>query len=513
MARASVVTAVVSCLVMTLGVPALPSQEKGLEGLQAFVESALKRYGVPGASVAVVKDGAVVYLRGHGLRRAGTEEKVDGNTIFQLASVTKTFTAASVASMVDRGKVGFDQEVIGLIPGFALKDPYATRYTTPRDLLAHRTGLPAFTGDLFDHLGYTREQVIERARYIEPSCSFREKAQYSNVGYFLAGEVAARAAGQEWEEVVAENLLVPLGMKRTGFSSTLDRESNVASPHAIADEKTRVIPYNRQVVLAPAGAMTSTASDLSRYMIMLLDEGRYAGRQILQSGSVREMFTPAMTGEPGFAELPPISQQTGFDYGLAWGIFYWKNYRILEKGGALDGMRSVIVLVPDIRLGIAVLANMNLTVFPEAVRAWVLERYLGRSGPDLQAEIMDRSKKLAAMTGLTAAAEPANPGPASKEPAAYAGVYENDLYGRFEVLADGGSLRVEAGPAKYVGALTHVNYDTFHLRWPIFISAPDEVTFLINAEGEVSGFIDDVLGTFTRRNAEREPQKNGPGPE
>lgn len=483
---------------MTLGPTSVNCQEINIEQLDTFIKQAMKDYRVPGASVALVKDGKAIYLKGYGINKTGTEEKVDENTIFQLASVTKTFTAASVASMVDRGKVQFGEQVVKIIPYFALKDPYPTRYTTPRDLLAHRTGLPAFKGDLFDHLGYTRDQVIRRVRYIEPACSFREKANYSNVGYFLAGEVAACAAGTTWEDVVTENLLKPLSMTRSGFTKTLDEQSNVASPHAVVDGQIKTLKNSKQLVLAPAGAMTSTASDLSHYMIMLLGDGKYNGTEVLKKDSIEQMFTPAMVDQPGFAELPPISEETGFDYGLAWGIYYWKNHKILEKGGALDGIRSIVVLVPEIKLGIAVLANMNLTMLPEAVRAYVLEQYLGKADYDMQAEIRQRAKKLESMLGLTNIVQPENPKPASKELGAYTGTYENELYGRFTLLQDGDHLKVEAGPAKYTGALTHVNYDTFYLKWPIFISAPDEVTFVIDAKGNITEFIDDELGRFKK---------------
>ncbi|HVY55016.1 MAG TPA: serine hydrolase domain-containing protein, partial [Thermodesulfobacteriota bacterium] len=260
-------------LVLTFGPYRATAAEDELEGLDAFIELAMEQYNVPGASVAVVKDGDIVYLKGFGVRSIGTKDKVDADTVFQLASVTKTFTAASVASMVDRGKLGFDEEVIKVIPDFALMDPYSTRYTTPRDLLAHRTGLPAFTGDIFDNLGYSREEVIRRVRYFTPACSFREEANYSNIGYFLAGEAAAYAADSSWEEVVTENIIKPLGLKHTGFTYEMDKEKNLAFPHAVVDGETKVIPANQQRVLAPAGAMTSSASDLARYLIMYLDQG------------------------------------------------------------------------------------------------------------------------------------------------------------------------------------------------------------------------------------------------
>ncbi len=476
------------------------SADEELDGLDAFVELAMEQYGVPGASVAVVKDGDVVYLKGFGVRKIGSKEKVDGDSVFQLASVTKTFTAASVASMVDRGKMSFDEEVIKIIPDFALMEPYSTRFTTPRDLLAHRTGLPPFTGDIFDHLGYSRDEVIRRVRYFTPACSFREDANYSNIGYFLAGETAAYAADSSWEDVVTENIIKPLGLKHTGFTYDIEEEDNVAYPHADVDGETKVIPFNEQRVLAPAGAMTSSASDLARYLIMYLDEGKFRGKEILSAESVKQLFTPAIVDKPSFAELPPISDDNGFSYGLGWGIYYWHNHKILEKGGALDGYRTVVVLVPDMELGIVVLSNMNLTVFPEAVRAFVLEQYLGEAGFDMQEAIMERSKKIADMIGTDRTVQPKDPRPPSKDLDAYTGTYENDLYGRFTVEKDGDALRIEAGPAKYAGTLTHVNYDTFYLSWPVFISVPDQVSFIIDAGGNITEFIDDSLGRFKRVN-------------
>ena len=494
------VSAVVSSLLF-LSVPVVVhSQDDRLDGLDAFVEQAMAEYGVPGASVVVVKDGVTAYSKGFGVRKVGTDLKVDEDTVFQLASVTKTFTAATVGIAVDKGELEFDEPVVDVLPRFALHDPYPTRYTTVRDLLSHRTGLPAFTGDLFDHLGYSREEVVERIRFIEPACSFREEANYSNIGFFLAGETAATAMGSSWEELVRARLLGPLGMKRSGFTDTIETESNAALPHGTLDGETRVVPYNKQGLLAAAGAMTSTASDMGHYMTMLLSEGSYEGTQVLSSEVVAEMMTPVMVEAPGFAELPPISAESGFDYGLAWGIFHWKNHRILEKGGALDGMRSITVLVPELGLGVTVLANMNLTVLPEAVRAYVLEQYLGDAEYDMQAKIKESSKKIAEMLSFDPDTVAENPHSASLKLAGYAGTYENELYGEITVILKDGSLGVQAGPAQYAGTLSHVTYDTFHLSWPILINLPDEVNFVIDAEGNVREMITESMGTFRRVN-------------
>jgi CubicO group peptidase (beta-lactamase class C family) len=496
------ISVVVSCQLVLILPFVVFAQDDELGGLDGFIEEAMKEYGVPGASVVVVKDKAVVYSKGFGVRKIGSDLKVDEDTVFQLASVTKTFTAASVGVAVDQGLVEFDKPVVDVIPHFALHDPYPTRYTTARDLLSHRTGLPAFTGDLFDHLGYSREEVVERIRFIEPACSFREEANYSNIGFFLAGETAAKATGSRWEELVRASLLGPLGMTRSGFTDSIEADSNAAFPHGVFDGETRAVPYNKQGLLVAAGAMTSTASDMGHYMMMLLDGGKYEGTQVLSAETVGEIMTPVMVEEPGFAELPPISAESGFDYGLAWGIFHWKSHRILEKGGALDGMRSITVLVPELGLGVTVLANMNLTVLPEAVRAYVLEQYLGDAEYDMQAKIRESSKKIAEMLSFDPETLVQNPHPPSLKLAGYAGIYENELYGKFTVvLSSEGSLRVQAGPAQYTGVLDHVNYDTFHLHWPILINLPDEVNFVIDAKGKVREMITESFGKFRRGNS------------
>ena len=492
------ISAIIICLLFISTPFTAYSQDNRLGGLDAFIEQAMKDYGVPGASVVVVKDNDVIYLKGFGVRKTVSNLKVNENTLFQLASVTKTFTAASVGIAVDRGNMEFDEQVINILPNFALHDPYPTRYTTSRDLLSHRTGLPAFTGDLFDHLGYSREEVVRRIRFIEPACSFRDEANYSNLGFFLAGETAANATGSTWENLVRTSLLSPLGMNRSGFTDSIDSQPNAAFPHAVIEGETRVVPYNKQGVLTPAGAMTSTASDMGHYMIMLLDQGKYLGRQILSPETVAEMFTPAMVDAPGFSELPPISAESGFSYGLAWGIYHWKNHKILEKGGALDGMRSITVLVPELKLGITVLANMNLTVLPEAVRAYVLEQYLGEADYDIQTEIKERTKKIAEVLSFDPEPAVKNPHPPSLDLRGYTGTYENDVYGKFTVVLNDGSLSVLAGPAQYKGTLTHVNYDTFHLNWPILISLPDDTTFVIDSEGKVTEFITESIGTFKK---------------
>ena len=199
---------------------------------------------------------------------------------------------------------------------------------------------------------------------------------------------------------------------------------------------------------------------------------------------------------PSFTELPPIGPETGFGYALSWGIYYYQGHRVLEKGGALSGVRTIIVLVPEQRLGVVVLANRNLTVLPEAIRAWVLERYLGSAGRDLQAEIRARQAQIDAL--LAPDPPPAAPGPPSLPLAGYTGTYRSDVYGRFTVVQDGDGIRLEAGPAAYPGKLAHVSRDTFALSWPSVAAGSQQLTFTVGPDGQASQFDTETLGRFAR---------------
>jgi len=483
-------------LLMAIYAAAVPAYgEPNTDELEAFIRKARSEYGVPGVAVAIIHNDRIILLKGYGTRRWDDPAGVDENTIFQLASNTKPFVAAALGIQVDAGKIRWDDTVVQHLPGFALKEPYPSYYATIRDLLAHRTGLPAFRGDLLGDLGYSRDEILSRVRFIEPDHSFREQAAYSNMGFFLAGQLLGRTAETTWEDVVRQRLLAPLGMNRSGFSERLDDE-NVAAAHAIIGETLQTIPWNKAVVLGAAGSMTSTASDMVHWMRMQLSGGTFEGRSLIRSETVREMHLPSMVVRPGFSELPPIDINSGFSYGLGWGTYCYKGHMVVEKGGALDGVRSLVVLVPDQGIGITVLANLNMTVLPEAIRAYVLERYLGNSGRDLQKEIRKHSVQIKEM--LKPPNPPGSQAPPSHPLSAYVGLFKSELYGNFIVIQNGDDLLIKAGPAPYPGKLRPWAHDTFILSWPIVNAGFQEVTFTIGSSGEAASFSTETLGDFKR---------------
>jgi CubicO group peptidase (beta-lactamase class C family) len=469
--------------------------------LDTFIRQALQTYGVPGAAVAVVLEGQTIFLRGYGVRRLGESAPVDENTVFQLASNTKPFTAAALGTLVDAKRLDWDTPIVSYLPEFALADPYPTRWATPRDVLAMRSGLPAFTGDLLGDAGNTRADVLHQVRLIEPGASFRERAYYSNIGYFIAGQVGARAAGLSletgWEELVRSRLLEPLGMYRSGVSSTdVPADGNWASNHVEVNGMVEPYPWVQGDVLGAAQSVVSSAADMTRWMTMLLDAGQFEGRRLLAADTVTKLFTPSMVAEASFSEMPPIYADSGFAYGLGWGTYYFNDFQVMEKGGALDGVRTVVELVPAKRLGIAVLANLNLLPFPEAVRGYVLERFLGPAPTDIQAEIRARTAQLEQLLAPTPPA--ADPLPPSLPLAGYAGDYASELYGRVVVAVDGDRLRLAFGPIGYRGTMAPYSRDTFLLTFFRPNEGSQQATFTIGPTGQPTAFATETLGRFAR---------------
>ena len=482
---------------LVFGKSAIGVQENdAMANLDAFITRALKQYQVPGAAVAVVQNGKVALLKGYGVRDVTKPGAVDENTIFQLASVTKTLTAAAAATVVDDGKLDWDKPIFNYLPEFVGYDPYMTRWLTERDLLAQRTGWPAFTGDQLDSFGYDRAEILRRLRFFKPRYSLREVAQYSNPGFFLAGEVAARASGQSWNDLVEKRLFRPLEMSRSGTVIRALQDPNATAAHALVDGKIVVVEPSELDVTGAASSGTSTTADMSKLMLMFLNKGTYKDKRVLKAETVEEIFKRSMVSKIDFTDLPPISDKTGFYYGLGVGSYDFAGHQIIEKGGALAGVRTIIVLVPDKNAGIVILANLNLTAFPEAVRAYFLNQVLGIDPETDQKEIFARNEQLKKLMSPPPA--PKDPGKFSGTLQSLVGLYENDYYGRCEIVQDGDALKVRCGPAKYPATLKHWNNGAFLMQFPGATQTPTVTTFMIGEDGKAESFENETFGIFTR---------------
>lgn len=473
------------------------------KAFDAFVESVREKYRVPGLAVALVHHDKAVVVSGYGKRRFDAPDPVDADTLFALASVTKSFTSALVATYVDEQKLDWDRPLIEDFPELVFKDRYTTRMATPRDLLAHRTGLPAFVGDLFDRTGYDRAEVIRRLRLVEPACSFREHGNYSNLGYFAAGMLAAKVGGSDWETLMQKRLFEPLGMKRATFAYRVDPDDkNVAGSHFLNGDSYDVMAWVPQATLAPAGGMAVSIGDMVPFLRVHLADGKLGDQKMFSPEAIREMHRPAMVDTPGFTSAPPISDTAGLAFALGWDSYHVHGYEVIEKGGALGGTRTVVSMIPELGVGVAVFANLNLTLAPEAIRGHVLELFTGGGNSDLQEKIWQTQQKLDAMFAVEPAGTKTPKGPPTRPLEAYAGDYTSPLYGRFAVSVKDSGLRWTVGAAGYGGPLAHVGFDTFQMEFPPgTVSLPEPVTFILGEDGSATAAESELLGRMARDTA------------
>ncbi|HEY0778338.1 MAG TPA: serine hydrolase [Gemmatirosa sp.] len=470
----------------------------------AYVARVLQTFDVPGAAVAVVKDGRVLIAKGYGVRTLGRPEPVDDNTRFGIASNTKAFTATALALLVEEGKVEWDAPVVRYLPEFALYDPWVTREITVRDLLVHRSGLGLGAGDLlwWPASTYDRAEIMRRLRFIKPATSFRSAYAYDNVLYLVAGRLIERVSGRSWEDFVRERILTPVGMTgstvRHSDAAQAGGAADVATPHAEVDGRTRAVVPMTSDNTNPAGGVNSTAADMARWMLVQLDSGRIDGtRRLFAASSARELWTtvtplpaPRAQVAPGFEHLrSPFS-------GYALGFFtsdYRGRYQLQHSGG-LPGYTSLVTMLPDARIGVAVLTNAESGAAWEAITLRTVDALLGVTPPDYVA-LYTRSREarrayVARSAGHAGAARDSTARP-SLPLARYAGAYEDAWYGRVDVAYEpgpnGGKLVMRfAHTPQLTGELVPWQHDTFVARWRDRELRGDAyVTFALTPDGKI----------------------------
>ncbi len=464
-------------------------------GLDRYVERVMRTFEVPGVALTIVKDGAVVLAKGYGVRKIGDDAPVDAHTRFGIASNTKAFTATALALLVEEGRLEWDAPVIEYLPWFQMWDPWVTREITIRDLLVHRSGLGLGQGDL---LGWppstrTREEIVRRIRYLKPVTSFRSAYAYDNVLYHVAALVIEEVSGQTWEAFVSSRILARLGMNETRVSRASTREpGNVATPHArVAGVVQPVEPFDATNTNA-SGGINSTAADMAKWLIVQLDSGRVAdGSRLFTPRTTRELWspvTPMPVGTPPRGLEPLATDYRG--YALAFVVQEYRGRKLVTHTGSLPGYVSRVAMIPDLRLGVAVLTNQEAGTAFEAITYRILDHYLQAPKIDwLAAHVAARARedsvRAAAGGGEEAAHEVA--GPPSLPLEAYAGTYRDAWYGDVTIASENGGLviRFSKTPA-LVGDLEHYRHDTFIARWrDRELRADAYVTFDLDPSGVI----------------------------
>ncbi|MBB4017201.1 CubicO group peptidase (beta-lactamase class C family) [Chelatococcus caeni] len=457
-----------------------------LPRLEEMARQIVDKDEVPGLSIAIVYRDEVVFLKGFGVRAEGGGAPVDADTVFQLASLSKPLASTVVAAIVGEAGTSWDARIADIDPGFQLHEAYPTAQVTVRDLFCHRSGLPGGAGNELEELGYGRDAILHRLRQVKPSSSFRSGYSYSNFGLTAGAVAAAAAIGMSWEEAAEGKLYKPLGMVSTSsrHADFLAR-ANRATLHARHDGRWQALARRDPDAQSPAGGVSSNARDVAQWMRLHLGKGKYNGQQLIDADAIGQTHLPHMS-----LGRHPITGSPVF-YGLGWNLEYGRYGEVWGHAGAFsDGARTLVSLLPDEELGIAVLANAFPTGVPEGLADTFFDLVMrGEATRDWSADWGRLYDQLFG-PAIEAAVKRYGTPPASPRPAlplsSYAGTYANPYVGRAVVAEKDGGLEIRLGPdGNRVVPLSHFDRDLFTYRpyaeMPAMLLA---ITFAIGPDGK-----------------------------
>jgi CubicO group peptidase (beta-lactamase class C family) len=355
----------------------------------AYVQRVIKEWKVPGAAIVVVKDGQVVLSKGYGLRDVKGNLPVTEQTLFPIASITKSFTVATLATFSSEGKLDWDKPVRDYLPDFRLYDDVLTARVTTRDLVSHRTGLPRHDATWYNS-DLSREELYARLRYLQPNRDLRREFQYNNLMFMTAGYEAGKIAGATWEEAVEKRIFNPLGMKGSNFDLGQSIKSSPDVAHAYRKDDQEVVhevrAYTRNQALGPAGAIVSNLADMTQYLLMYLHQGRHGDVQIISAADIRSMTTPQMVIRS--SDLDP---EIGYNhYGMGLFVTTYRGHKFVHHGGNLDGFSLLLSFLPDENSGSVILLNMEGSSLREVLAYNINDRLLGLPPVDWNRRELDR---------------------------------------------------------------------------------------------------------------------------
>jgi CubicO group peptidase (beta-lactamase class C family) len=412
------------------------------DSLDTYVERALKEWQIPGVAVCVVKDGKVVLMKGYGIKEVGGSDKVDTNTLFMIGSNSKAFTATALAMLDADKKLSLDDHVQKWLPDFKLYDPWVAKEANIRDLLCHRLGFETFQGDfMYFDSDLTLQEVREKMGKLKPLYSFRSKWGYTNSAFMTAGEIIPKASSKTWAEFLQERIFTPLDMKNTlALSKSITGASNKASAHTVDQGVLKKIAYGQIDNLAPAGSISSSVSDMSHWVLMQLNNGRYNDKVVVPAGAIAQTRLPhSILGNGGH-----MFNKAHFSlYGLGWFIEEYSGRKFVGHTGGVNGFVTSVAMIPEEKLGIIVLTNTDANNFYEALRYEIMDAYLGLPYRNYSKVYLVQHKVQDNQTAAwlkkkqdTIATKPVPALPAT----AYAGDFTHEVYGKMSIKPENGKL-------------------------------------------------------------------------
>jgi len=439
-----------------------------LKKLDAFITQTMAQTKVPGLAVAVVYGDKTVFARGYGVRKVGEPAKVDADTVFEIASVSKPISSTIMASLVGTGDVSWDDKIAKLDPEFALSDKSATAEVTVRDLFSHRSGLPTGGGDVLEDLGYSRPDILHQLRYVPLVGPMGKTYHYSNFGLTEAAIAAVKKTGKTWEEIANERLYSRIGMTSTSSRfSDYENRPDKAALHVLWDGEYRNWFVREADSEAPAGGVNSNVRDLAKWISLQLNDGRFDGKQVVDAKALAEthkaQICSSVAGPVAMDQCPG-----NHFYGLGWNVNKTEDGKLQlgHSGAFLLGTSTAVYMIPEEHIGIVVLVNGTPTGVPETVcltffdyfRSGEAKRnYMSLAGPVFQGMWKENQDFAKDYSKMEAPKQPA----AAKDLSSYAGTYVSQFYGALQIEVKGDRLVMRLPPRDSHHELTHWDGDTF----------------------------------------------------
>ena len=460
-----------------------------IDSLENYIGKGMADWEIPGLSVAIVKDREIVFMKGYGVTKVGGEEAVDENTLFMIGSNTKLFTATAITMLEQAGAISLNDKVRKWMPEFALKDSLASRDINIADLLSHRIGFETFQGDFtYWTSSLSREEVIHKMSLINAPYDFRTRWGYCNAAFLTAGELIPQIIGKTWEETIRDSILIPLGMDRTlMLSEELHHQSNAAFSHTIVDNAIVEIPFPNIDNLAPAASMSSSASDMSKWLFAQINAGKIDTNQVISRRAIQAPRRPySILGVD-----PRDKQETHFYlYGLGLMINDCDGKLVYSHTGGVNGFVSSVMFIPEEKLGIVVLTNTDQNNFYQTLTNEIRDAFLGLPYKNYSDKSYERYKNnkiqadalidsLKNLVGLK--------NKPSLKLASYSGKYHNEVYGEIDIVVDKKKLNIYfSNHPSLIGHLEHIQDDTYLCTYTDPAMGIVEIPFNI-VDDEVTG--------------------------
>lgn len=495
-----------------LTTPALPTN---INEFAQYVEKTRQQWQIPGIAIAIVQNDKIIFAKGFGVKKLGSSDAVDPHTIFEIGSMSKAFTSALVAAMIDEKKFTWQDRVIDLYPDFRMYDPWVTREFLVKDLMAQHSGLVSHAGDGQTTLGFDRNHVIHSLRYIKPISSFRSEYAYQNSLFLVAAALVEKYSGISWEDNIKQRLFVPLQMTESSCTSKdFKAAKNVAYLHIKYQNKVIPIPmmwnsyFDWLDTYGPAGSINSNIIDLSNWLIFQENNGKFADKQIISEKNIDFTHTPQTS-----VEMPhDFFGDEKIFYAAGWVYDAYQPSPIIWHTGGTSGASTIISIAPQNKVGIIILTNLGGIDYPLMMSRTFFDMYFHKQNKDWNKMYLAKKNEQDKKIILLQSQKPPKDSTAALPLTKYIGTYKSDIYGKLMINIENGKLMGTLGLRPIIMQLTPWNRDIFKITWlgekdeiPTLNLEPNNfITFNLDADGNTKAAIIEVInsqdntGTFEK---------------